>query len=91
MLYRTYKPFIRVNENEEKQIVVNEDLRIFFEMHPRKDGDIYDFFSIDDITKEDIQSINQLTDSEDEKRIFKDLKVGDYIIIEPHIYIWSDD
>ena len=90
MMYKTYKPMVRINESEKGYIVINEDLRFFFEDHPRKDGDIYDYFTIDDITEEDINSINELIDSEDEKRVFTNLKVGDYIIIEPHIIIGSD-
>lgn len=89
MLYRTYAPFVRKNEEEEKQIIVNEELRTFLENHPNKDGEIIDIFYID-LTAEDIASMKQLATLNDETKFVNSLEVGDYIMVEPHTYIGSD-
>ena len=89
MLYRTYAPFVRRNEEEEKQIIINEKLRTFLENHPNKEGEITDIFYID-LTTEDIESMKKIATLNEETIFINSLKNGDYIMIEPHIYIGSN-
>ena len=65
----------------------NEELGLFFRAHERGSGGD-DWFCIPDLTQEDIETINSLCETDEEKELLGDIKEGDMIDILLHFYVY---
>lgn len=95
MLHIYYKLTIYLEDKDDINIYVSKELRDFFITHERYEDDFLpddyyndDFFSID-ISEEDINKLEELCKSPEEKQLLNNIKELNisYLNIEPHTII----